>query len=71
MNIFTEKLKEAISYTSLFFKAENEYTVELMQKKPYKIQDLINPSKELQIAAIQTDPSVIQFITNPSEKYNY
>ena len=68
MNIFTEKLKEAISYTSLFFKAENEYTVELMQKNPYKIQDLINPSKELQIAAIQTDPSVIQFITNPSEK---
>ena len=68
MNKITEKLKETISYMSLFFNAENEYTTELMQKNPYKIQDLINPSKELQIAAIQTDPSVIQFISNPSEK---
>ena len=68
MNIFTEKLKEAISYMNLFFREKNEYTPELMQKNPYKIQDLINPSKDLQIAAIQADPSVIQFIPNASEK---
>lgn len=49
MNKITEKLKETISYMSLFFNAENEYTTELMQKNPYKIQDLIIHQKSYKL----------------------
>lgn len=44
------------------------YTPELMRENPYKIQELTKPSKELQIAAVETDPSVIRFIQNPSKE---
>ena len=68
MNIFTEKLKEAISYMNLFLEKMN--ILRINAENPYKIQDLINPSKDLQIAAIQADPSVIQSYQMPRKKYS-